>query len=452
MPSTRLTRRRLLAGVSSILLGGCVSTARTPELTGHDWPMPGRDPGRTGYAPAATPPRTEPDVAWNATPDPASGLSPIVANGTLYYQTSDTLFVLDPKTGAGKRVGTYSSFEGTAAPAFAPSQAYRDGMYIVPYGNEIVSYPAAPNTWPESIAQNGRQRMRWSSVGESLAVGSHPAGRYTRAVARPIPVGGAVVFRSGGPNGNRVTVLDVDDGSVVWNRRVGRSFDVTDPPRLRVSTTVVDTDDEKIVSSYRAGPRFPGGLEARDMRDGSHRWSRQLGDSHDAIAASDGTVFVSVSEPSRERATLVAVATDDGHTRWKRPLSVVERYGLAVDDTHCYHLGSSASDGDGPLRVTAVAREDGTRAWSREVGVASSYGLGTATQHPTVGGSVVFAPGGEMIHAFNAQTGERLWQFGRTVETSGGSQTPRRPMTPVLPVGERLLAVMTLALYGLEGA
>lgn len=453
LPSWGVTRRGLLATGGAILAGGCVSAERTPEPGPHDWPLAGGDPGRTGFAPDTSPPRSEPDVAWERTPNPASGRSPIVGNGTLYYQTGDELYVLDPVSGNGSEVGTYGVFEGTGSPAFAPSETYRDGMYLVPYGGEVAGYPAAPSSWPESIPDDGRQRMRWSSAGDGPAVDRHPVRGAHRPGAQPIPVDGTVVFESGGRSAGRIVAVDVDDGTLRWERPVGQTLENVDSAARPSSTTVVDADYRLVITTIGDGFDFAGGLEARRLTDGSHEWSNELTNAGAALAASNGTVFLTVTPPEADSPRLTAHSVEDGSTRWSQPIPVADSHGIAVDDVHCYHTGRrrrGESDDDGPLSIVAVDRDDGTVAWEQAVGTASSFGFEAATQQPTVGGDVVLAPGGEAIHAFDGHTGQRLWEFTRTVPTSGGSRSPRRPMTPVIPVGERLVVAMTLALYGLE--
>lgn len=456
LPSRGVTRRGLLATGGAILAGGCVSAERTPEPGPHDWPLAGGDPGRTGFAPDASPPRSEPDVAWERTPDPASGRSPIVADGTLYYQTGDELYVLDPASGDGSEVGTYGAFEGTGSPSFAPSETYRDGMYLVPYGGEVAGYPAAPDTWPESIPDDGRQRMRWSSTADGPAVGAHPLTRTRRPDAQPIPVDGHVVFTTRRQRADQLTVLDVDDGSTRWSRSIGRSFEDLNEYGIRSERTVVDPDRQTIVTAFRFGAGFPGGLEARRLGDGGLEWNATIGDAGPAVAVSGDAVFTSVKRIDSDTVTLVALSVDDGSIRWTTSMPDVSRHGIAVDDSHCYHTGvvppddPDADDEDGPLRVTAVNRSNGRVSWERTVGSGSSWGFGVANQTPTVGGDVVLAPAGEAIYAFDRDTGERLWQFSRTVPTSGGSRSPRRPMAPVIPVDDQLVVAMTLALYGLE--
>lgn len=447
VPSSTLTRRHLLGSVAATALGGCLGTRRTPALDADDWPLLGGDPGRTGYAPEATPPRSTPGVAWEKTPDPATPRSPIVADGTLYYQTSDELFVLDPRTGDGRQVDTFGAFEGTGAPAFVPTEPYSDGAYLVPYGREIAAYPADPETWPGSIPDDGRRRMRWSSLGDGVAVDDHPVDRMGMLTTHPIPVDGRIVFRTG-VREDRVTVVDADDGSPVWEAPVGRGVGESIRGVLRGAVTAVDTDRGVVVCLVPTADG--GGVTGRRLTDGRHEWHWRHDAVPDTLAVDDGLAVVAAADAADEGSTLVGLSTRDGTPRWTTPVAAAERFGVALDGTRCYLLGSTAADGDGAVSVTAVDREDGTVAWEREVGVASTLGFGRPTQHPTVGGDVLLVPGGEALHAFDRATGEHLWRFARTVGTSGGSRSARRPTTPVVPVGDRLVVAMTLALYGLE--
>lgn len=459
VPSTPLTRRTVLSGLAAVTVGGCVSAGRTPQQTATDWPMLGGDPGRTGYAPEADPPRTEPTVAWERTPDPASGRSPIVADGTCYYQTSDRLYVLDPATGEGTAVGTFGWFEGTGTPAFARTEAYDDGTYVVPYGDQVGGYAAEAGTWPAELSDNGRHRRRWLTGGETLGSFRNLVFDTIPGVGTsPVPVDNSVVFVHG-DGADAVTAVDADTGREQWTQSLAGSSDPNDSTRRNAEGFAADPETGRVVVRFTAIPASTGGISAFDLPDGTHRWTSEIGAGEGPIAVDDDQVFASVAVEDRENGTgfrLVALSLSDGEPLWERSLSSAYHLGLAVDESHCYLLGrgpepseGSSASGDRPLAVSALDRETGAVVWSKQAGIASDFGWGQPTQHPTVAGDVLLAPGGEAIYAFDAGSGDRLWTFQRTVGTSGGSTTTRRPMTPVVPVGDKLIAAMTLGLYGL---
>lgn len=214
---------------------------------------------------------------------------------------------------------------------------------------------------------------------------------------------------------------------------------------------VVDESRETVIATYRGSLDTSSGIEGWHLGDGSPIWGQRLENDPRTAVASDGALFLSIDHQEGGQSSLVSLSTADGARRWRRSFADTERVGLAVDDTHCYHLGAvGPEDATSRSRLTAVSRTDGTTVWEREFGEAgASADLPSALQ-PTVGGDVVFAPGKEAIYAFDTTTGERLWEFSRTVPTAGGSAVPRTPLTPVVSVGDRLISGMTLGLYGLE--
>lgn len=414
--------------------------------------MFGGDPGRTGYAPEADPPRTEPEIAWSYELYPADGASPIVGNGTVYYQGSDDLLVVDPETGETQEVDTNGWFEGSGPPVYAPSGTYDDGMYIVPYGNLLAGHVADPDSWPRDIEDNGNPRRRWVSRGSQQTNADwDSAVSPGSASAGPVAVDGRIVSEFPGIDRCRLAALDVDTGRARWQRTVGPVFEGIDPSSLRVRTVAVDVETETVVASLERRGQFDGGIAAYDLGDGTPVWGRRMGSPYDGLAASDGTVFATLDTAAATR--VVALSVSDGETRWEQYRTTDDKvgisgFGLAVDDRHCYHLGTTEDGDDRDQRriVAALDRSTGTTVWSRTLPTQTSVGFHSATQYPTVGGEVLFVPGDTQLYAFDRATGERLWTFSYP----SGSDTTGRPMTPVVPVGDRLVAAFRRTLCGLE--
>ncbi|ELY78228.1 outer membrane protein assembly factor BamB family protein [Natrinema pallidum] len=450
-------RRAVLAGVGTLLGAGagCLGADRTPAASEADWRMYGRDPGRTRFVPDATLPRDGVEVAWSRSVSASGWLPPVVANGTVYCQSANGLFVVDAETGDGDVSNTYGGFGRSAGPmAFASTTVYRDGVLLVPYGGVIAGYAADPDGWPESVSGLGDDLARWWIDDEGVDV-APPGGFGADATLSGTPVVADGTVVSLHPQGT-VSAVTPDDGSECWRYALAAA-NPDDEYSLVPIDHVVDTTTGTVVVKGRVlgGPVLVG----LDLVDGTRQWTVGEGrtlewrvEAGNSMTARGGTVYtVGWTESDSGRAVRIreldAVSGDRG---WTRPLDRGAHVGLAVDETTIYHVGTiEADEGSDPIGVAAVDREDGAVRWTETLDDAPGSTLTEGDPPPTVAGDLLLVPGSAGLHALATADGERLWTFTETVGTSGGGEIERAALTPAIVAGDRIVIGTTLMLYGL---
>ncbi|WP_049910706.1 outer membrane protein assembly factor BamB family protein [Natrinema gari] len=454
---SRPCRRTVLAGVGTVLsaAAGCLGADRTPAASEIDWRMYGRDPGRTRYVPDADLPRDGVEVAWSRSVSASGWLPPVVANGTVYCQYANGLFVVDAETGDGDVSNTYGGFGRSAGPmAFASTTVYRDGVLLVPYGNVIGGYAAGPDSWPESVSGLGENLARWWINDEGVDVA--PPGGFGADVTlsgTPVIADGAVVsLHSRGT----VSAVTPDDGGERWRYGLAAA-NPDDEYSLVPIDHVVDTATGTVVVKGRVlgGPVLVG----LDLANGTHEWTVGEGrtsewrvEAGNSMAARDGTVYtVGWTESDSSRAVRIReLDAASGDRGWTRPLERDAHVGLAVDETTVYHVGViEADEGADPIGVAAIDRADGGVRWTETIDDTPGSMLTEGGPPPTVAGDLLLVPGGAGLHALATADGERLWTFTETVGTSGGGETERAALTPAVVAGDRIVIGTTLMLYGL---
>jgi outer membrane protein assembly factor BamB len=324
MVSAHFSRRFILASGACTLGAGClgVGAERTPPGAETDWRMYGRDPGRSRFVPNAELPRDGVDVAWEHDVGAHGWLPPVVADGTVYCQYSNGLFVLDAETGEGTNVATHGGFGRNAVPmAFGSTTAYRNGALVVSYGNAVAGYAADSDGWPEEVSGIGRNRARWWADGDRTD--TDPPANYAadlRWLASPVVAEGRLVSVH---DSGVVSAVDPDNGSAEWRRPLD---DVgPDPEHTPVPIGhVVDLETGAVVVKCRlVGRPLLVGL---DLETGETEWT--LSDDTDAdydgsLLATDGSVYT-IDGPGYREYRLLAVDAA-AETRHEESLTSIVR-------------------------------------------------------------------------------------------------------------------------------
>ncbi|TYT63404.1 outer membrane protein assembly factor BamB family protein [Natrialba swarupiae] len=465
-----LDRRGILATVGAALTAGCLGSGRassflgvdpTPAERGDDWRMYGRDPGRTRYVPDASLPRDSVSVAWERSTGASSWRPPVIADGTVYCQYANGLFVLDVEAGEGPRPDTHGGFgRGTGPMAFASTEVYRDGTLLVPYGESVGGYAADPDSWTGQVEGLGEGRSRWWIDGDTVSASVPGVSSESPWLASPIVVDGTIVTVH--PTSSVVRASDPNDGSSRW--RVDLEATVSEEDHLFPHGHVVDTATGTVVLKARflrdqqivGEPRLVG----IDLADGSLEWTVDEGPTNertefaeetDSLAARDGSVYtVDWTDSSREL-RILEIDAETGERGWSLSLDRSAHVGIAVDESTLYHVGLEAESGMDPSAIAAVSLEDESVRWERTIDDSPGNVWSPQTPPPTVADEHLLVPGGRGLHALERATGDSLWTFTEVVGTSGGGETERAGLTPAVVSGDRIVLGTTLVLYGLEG-
>ncbi|QFU83187.1 outer membrane protein assembly factor BamB family protein [Natronorubrum aibiense] len=452
---THSSRRAVLGGIGTLFVGGCLGRAN-PSSGANDWRMYGRDPGRTRYVSGVEVPEDEPEIAWERSVGASGWRPPIVAGETVYCQYANGLFVLDLATGEGTLARTTGAFgRGTGPMAFASTEIYRDGVLVVPYGEAIAGYAAAPEGWPDEVSGFGDELLRWWSDGER--VGTDGAGIASRSVesrslASPVVADGTLVTVHS--FSDSVSAVRPDDGNPRWRYPLEDAIpDDWDYGLFSIGHVVDETTGTVVVKGRLFGTPYLVGL---DLADGDLEWTvdeRETGaefnEREDSLLAREGVVYTVGQTEDRDR-RILEIDAETGERGWDRALDRSDHIGLAVDDRTLYHVGTVARDGSDPLTVTALDLDDGSVRWEAIFDGGSVATPSISLQPPTVAGDSLLVPGDDGLHALDCETGDLLWTFTEMVGTSGGSETEREALTPAVVANDRIILGTTLALYGLD--
>lgn len=446
-------RRTVLAGVGTVLGAGCLGADRTPAATEIDWRMYGRDPGRTRFVPDADLPRDGVEIVWSHSVGASGWRPPVVANGTVYCQYANGLFVVDAKTGDGDASNTYGGFgRGVGPMAFASTTVYRDGVLLVPYGDVIAGYAADPDGWPESVSGLGEGRARWWIDDEGVST-SPPGGIGSGTARRATPVVTDEGIVSLHPQGT-VSAVAADDGGENWRYGLADANPDDEYSIVPVGHVVDAATGTVVVKGRVLGRPVLVGL---DLADGTRKWTvdeerttEWQVETQDSLSAADGAVYTVGWTNSNRTLRIRELDAATGERGWSRTLERSSHVGLAVDETSVYHVGTiEADEGSDPIGIAVLNREDGSVRWTETVDDTAGSALTAGGAPPTVAGDLLLVPGGEGLHALATADGERLWTFTETVGTSGGSETERAALTPAVVAGNRIVIGTTLMLYGL---
>ncbi len=140
---------------------------------------------------------------------------------------------------------------------------------------------------------------------------------------------------------------------------------------------------------------------------GAVKWKRHLG----ALAASSpaygaGTLYVTIlaRESGGRAGRVVAVAADDGHIRWSRPLPSRTESSPLLAGGHLYFGSENGT-------VYSLRAADGSVQWTYKAGGAVKAGLALS------GGRLYFGDYSGQVYAIHQSDGHQVWRKG----TSGGA-------------------------------
>ena len=381
MPSTRLTRRRLLGSIPLLAVGaGCNarrdgSPART-ELDDTD------DPDGATDTPPASPddgtPTSEPIDASLAGPWPTFGRDP---GNTATTDAAGPTAPVDAFW--TRRLGSV----GALYPAVG-----QGGPYLASHRGSLVALDAAGD-------------VRWRRALDD------------RVVSAPLATSDRVVV---GTVSGTVTAFE-SDGTEAWSVDLPRGLFA---PHAS-DGTVFAAGEGVVIVAHRSE-----GVVAVDLSDGTRLWTAPLSGRIHRPRVADGTVYVS-TDPQETDGAVVALSLADGAEQWRatvpRGASVAptvtsrgiytgthrglvlafdrdgtERWRISVDDwVNTTPVVASDAVWVGTLDGRLIALEaDGERR--------ATYDLELTT--PVVRDGVLYAGSGEGVVAFDAASGEERWR------------------------------------------
>lgn len=354
MPLSRsaLTRRRLLAGAATaggVAVVGAITAGPTPAFEASapergSWPMPRFGPRNAAANPHASPPRTTPEAAWEASVPGAKAL--VVADGTVFAgsdgrarDTDQGVVALDAVTGERR----------WRSPAGAASLCVHDGtVYGVSGDTAVVTALDAATGERRWRAETGTMAGHFVLPGESaLYVGLHGwvdareygsgALRWRRTLGGLGRVGVGVAHERlyvGGPGPTRAFEPREGPGALVasgpalgWRERTPSDFGFA--PAVT---------DEHVLVGGRNGTDPSQTVTAHDPATGAVEWTAPpLGDvaSTPAVAGNRGYVGAGTWDGDGARGggrwsrSTSGAARSRGGTRWSsgrvRPSSRARR-------------------------------------------------------------------------------------------------------------------------------
>ena len=381
MPSTRLTRRRLLGSIPLLAVGaGC--NARRDGSTARTEPD---DAGDSDGA-TDTPPGSPDDSTSTSGPIDASlaGPWPTFGRDSGNTATTDTRGPAGPvDTVWTQRLGSV----GTLYPAVGPA-----GPYLASHRGSILALDAAGD-------------VRWRRALDD------------EVVSAPLAIGDRVVV---GTVSGTVTTFE-SDGTEAWSVDLPRGLFA---PHAS-DGTVFAAGEGVVIVTHRSE-----GVVALDPADGTRLWTVPLSGRIHRPRVADGTVYVS-TDPQETDGAVVALSLADGTERWRATVPRGASVAPTVTPEAVYtgtHRGLVlAFDRDGTERwrtsvddwvsTTPVVAADavwvGTLdgrliALERDGAIRGTYDLELTT--PVVRDDVLYAGSDERVVAFDAAAGEERWR------------------------------------------
>ncbi|WP_435063104.1 PQQ-binding-like beta-propeller repeat protein [Halobaculum sp. EA56] len=347
MPSRRALLAGLAAGGASGLAGCATGGGGSTFSPGRDadteWPLPGRGPRATNYAPDGVAPRTPPTERWRAETGRAVG-RPVVAGDTVFVPAEDGLHALRLRDGEERWHAS-----------------------IAPYGVAVADGVAYATSREEPAAyafEAGSGERRWR-VETAADFGAGPL---------PAPSGDAVVV---GDTDGRVAALAPRTGETRW--------------RFRAFTGVYSlaARDDRVYVGTTGGEAYE--LHVVEPEDGTVRgvplWRRKLPGTVRALSAAREGVYAATFGGGLFRLATGAAA---GRTVWHA------RDAPTVTDA-LVHAGGLVV-GVGPDGVAAVDAATGRGRWrttTDRAAPASPPAAAGDTLYAGVGGSLrAYALGG----------------------------------------------------------
>lgn len=333
-----MRRRTAITAVGSGLLSfsGCLGgmgsallpreSATLPDSIESEWPVPGYDPGRSNYSPAASGPTGPIAHLWQTALDTTLA-GPVLAAETIYVGGDDGVVrALDAIT------GTVEWRAAVDAPAGSPWVV--DGTCYVPTDRGIVALEATDGTRIWSVETP--TRILDSAIGsgyyekDCFFVAEH--GVYFVAVDRTPAV--VALDRSTGNRRWRTEIVDpwrtpmfataeylfVSTGTYwdePWIFDVSTGENVGDDPPEGLGGDLEAEQFSLDSVVYAADPMF-GEVDATSVRDGGYGqsiWSRNL-DAHGGFALSGGRENIYFAAERGPLAGLLALSISGGSTVW----------------------------------------------------------------------------------------------------------------------------------------
>ncbi len=313
------------------VMGGSVPTefdqpryANSYAPTGT-WPQPDYDAARSGFTPASTIPRSAVGGAWLRTIAPGDhGTTPPVIDGERLYVGHPTAIVAyNPKTGA-------EEWQTSLTVDFIRGITLASEYIIIGTAledRETVSLRAfdrdtGTEAWSQSMpdALTGGPTV----VDDTLLVATRepdatvyafqpdgtPTWQTPLSITPYTPV-------SADPDGVFVTAadgtlvaLDLRDGHKRWASSITQPYEGDSPPIQ--GTPALDAD-------HLYAPGIDATLYAIDRTDGSKAWTTALMENDYGNALPSPAVTESTVYASSHHGGLIALATSDGHERWRAP-------------------------------------------------------------------------------------------------------------------------------------
>lgn len=326
-------------------------------------------PTRTGHRPDGPGIRERPTRRWSVSLDRDCRriTTPVIADGLLHVGTARS-------DATGSAVG-FRLHDRTVAyrhelpreVRFAP-HVRSDRVYVGTLGGELRALSV-----PDGVAE-------WTVDTEEAPV-SPPA--VADSMAHVVDVRG------------RASALRVDTGTPAWRFRTGGT--------VQSGTTV--SEDAVFVGTAT------GELVAIDVRRGTERWRCPLDGGILAVpAVSNRSLYV-----PRYDGAVHAIDATDGTERWRHSVGPLATTPASTDET-VYVVDREGC-------VHALASRSGTVRWRATV-------RGEVASSPTVAGGVLYVRQcGGTVSAFDAVTGESLWEY---------DGPPARTDSPVVAADDRL--------------
>ncbi|MFC7202990.1 Ig-like domain-containing protein [Haloferax namakaokahaiae] len=335
-----------------------------PSLDGGDWPTAGRDPGRTGYNPNASGPKSAPNARWRFEfTDDVSTVPAVAADGLVFVAGDDTLRAVDNDTGdvvwneSGVEFDVLSVANGTVVAGDSSSDG---GVYVydASNGNEV---------WNET-----------DYVPEATVV-----------------LDGTLYVSRETYTGQQLVAFDLQSGTHQWSSEYdGDSL----AGGLSASGDTVYLTGELSTRDYA--------LQALNASDGSERWRFEMeGVVTMTPTAANGSVFVGAGDTTYDP-TFYRLNSTDGHVEWAYD-SNARPQGAAVANGSVYLVGGNT--------IRSLDETTGEREWRYRLPGNLDYGLVYAdidALAPTVADGVVYVANdrGNLV-ALDADTGSERWEY-----------------------------------------
>lgn len=323
-------------------------------------------------------------------------------NQALVLDGSRNIFVLDPKTGKGRRIGAFGE---KLAPSIEPTVA----------GDTLISM--AGTTLFATELPSGAARWKF----ENTEAGTQPA-----TVADETALWLTQNFPSGPDGKTQMPVgtlhaLDLKTGAVRWQRALTGFMGIG---RAVVSGSTI----------FTSAP-----AAAFDLATGAPLWQAAVTDSPlggGALNDTGDTLFIGMVQTAGSRSSIAAIRTADGSVMWQSdigesPLNPLERPWLSGDV-----LVVPLDSGE----VIGLAVSDGKQLWRHKPTKRRYGGVSVAD------GRVWFTEANARVVALDAKTGRLAAHLALDIDIGNIKAFSPRPLV----IGDRVVAPLAMALLGVK--